>query len=231
MITVRHLSYSLGGRFILYDIELTLLAGSVSLLQGANGAGKSTLLKAMLLPDLFPDVFLLDGKPLRRYSDCRSFSARSGYLGHEPGLYMDLTALENLNFFLGLRGLRPAKDSLLLHLEEAGLSGALHLPVRFFSRGMQQRLGFLRLFLSRPDFLFIDEPLNSLDANGVAFFLSLVKGWQREDRVALIVSHSEQEIRPLADRFLFMRSGQLIADIAKDRYRGAVREKALSLLV
>ncbi|MBE7438049.1 MAG: ABC transporter ATP-binding protein [Spirochaetales bacterium] len=230
MISIRHLSYSLGGRFLLYDIDLTLSLGSISLLQGANGAGKSTLLKAMLLPDLFPDVFLLGGRPLRHYSDCQAMRSRCGYLGHEPGLYLDLTAVQNLNFFLGLCGQKISRKALLVHLEEAGLEGTWNRPVRYFSRGMQQRLGFLRLFLCEPDFLFIDEPLNSLDRSGVSFFLNCLQRWKREDRLALLVSHSDEELLPVVDRFLFMRNGQLVADLKKEQYTAAVREKAFALI-
>lgn len=230
MIFVSGLSYSVHSGYILYDLDLELANGSVALLQGPNGAGKSTLLKALLLPELFPGRIQCEGKALRRFADCRRYQGRCGYLGHEPGLYLDLTALENLRFFLKACGQRPSASTLDNLLVSGGLYEAKDRAVRHFSRGMQQRLGFLRLFAAQPDFLFVDEPLNALDRQGIAFFLELLEGWRRPDRLALIVSHNELDLAAIVDRFLFMRDGQIVADILRADYSKAAQSRVQNLL-
>ncbi len=148
--------------------------GQVAAVLGPNGAGKSTLLGILstLVPPSAGSVTWGDQR-LGRTSRLRS---RIGYVGHDPGVYGDLTASENLRLFARLlrRGGRQPPPSRSM-LARVGL-GTLRpdAPARTFSRGMQQRLALARALLAEPDLLLFDEPGSALDPAGAAWLTTVV---------------------------------------------------------
>jgi heme exporter protein A len=128
-----------------------------------------------------------------------------GYLGHDPLVYLDLTALQNLELFAELYGIADARARVEEMLDHVGLLPRAFEPVRTFSRGMAQRLGIARLLLHRPSLLLLDEPNSGLDASGSALMDQVIA----EGSSVVVVTHDVERAVQIADRVMVLRAGTL----------------------
>ena len=128
-----------------------------------------------------------------------------GYLGHDPLVYLDLTALQNLELFADLYGVPDPRDRIEELLDRVGLLARAFEPVRAFSRGMAQRLGIARLLLHRPSLLLLDEPTSGLDAQGAA----LLDGVVADGASVVLVTHDVERAVQVADRVMVLRAGRV----------------------
>lgn len=209
LLWARSVGAAVGRRYVLLDLDLSLHAGEIVAISGANGAGKTTLL-GLLAGDGRPDrgEVLLAGVPLQEVAPA-SLATRIGVLGHRPGLYLDLSAVENVALFAALAG-RPHDDAAALALlERVGLPrhDAVR-PVRHYSRGMAQRAAVARLLGSGADIWLLDEPSTGLDRAGCALLHDLLRAAADEGRALCVVSHDE-ELLAVADRRLVLDGGRL----------------------
>ena len=164
MISARSLGRRFGAKRVIRDLDLDVAAGGFLVVTGPNGSGKSTLL-ALLAGLLAPTEGELDVEPGRE---------RIGYLAHEPLVYRELTALENLDLYGRLYHVSERRETIGALLERFGLWEARHERVGSFSRGMQQRLALCRTLLHGPDLLLLDEPYSGLDADAAGLVDALV---------------------------------------------------------
>jgi heme exporter protein A len=174
---------------------------------GPNGAGKSTLLRT-LATLLRPDEGTLTVAGHALPDGARRARGLIGYLGHDPLLYLDLTAWQNLELFADLYGVPSPRERVEEGLARVGLLGRAFDPVRSFSRGMAQRLGLARLMLHHPVLLLLDEPYAGLDAPG-ATLLDEVMAEARGTRGVVLVTHDVERAVGLADRLLVLRGGRV----------------------
>jgi heme exporter protein A len=144
-----------GSRRVLHDLGFELARGDALVVTGPNGSGKTTLLR--LLVGLVA--------PTRGRLDVALDRARVGYVGHEPLLYRELTAVENLDLFGRLYRVPERRERIGMLLERFGLWDARADRVSSFSRGMTQRLALCRALLHDPELLVLDEPHSALDAD------------------------------------------------------------------
>ncbi len=196
-----------GYRVVLSGISMRVAPGEAVLVLGHNGAGKSTLLKMLstLIPPRRGDVSVL-GHALPGEGGVRR---RLGYLGHDPQLYLSLTAVENLRFAARLHGLRLQDKELFTRLEEVGLLPVAMQPVSSYSRGMLQRLALIRVSLHGPDLLLLDEPFTGLDTSGRKHVLSLLERLSKEGKTVVLTTHEIREVYPFADRVLGLLRGRV----------------------
>jgi heme exporter protein A len=189
-----------GERVALAGVTLELEAGKTLAVFGANGAGKTTLLRilATLLRPHRGAVRVL-GRELPR--EGYAVRGRVGFLGHDPLLYRDLTARENLRFHARLHGVSFARIDTLL--EAVGLERRGDEPVHTFSRGMVQRLAVCRAVLHEPELLLLDEPLAGLDPGAAAAVAPLLAGGTR-----VLISHDVEHGLDEADLVLGLRGGR-----------------------
>jgi heme ABC exporter ATP-binding subunit CcmA len=145
-----------GGRAVFRDLSFTLERGGCLLVTGPNGSGKTTLLR--LLAGL--------AVPTRGTLTVSADRARLGYLAHEPLLYRELTAVENLDLFGRLYRVPERRERIGMVLERFGLWDARRERVADYSRGMVQRLALCRALLHDPELLVLDEPFTALDQAG-----------------------------------------------------------------
>lgn len=183
-------------------VDLDLSAGECLAVVGANGAGKTTLLR-MLATLVRPDAGTIAICGHELPGAATAVRSTIGYLGHDPGVYLDLTPWQNLEFFSDLQGADRARVPDLL--DEVGLLVRAHDPVRTLSRGMIQRLGLARLLVSDPRLLLLDEPHSSLDAQGQDLLDGRVTG--RGGRGVVLVTHDRARAGALADRVLTLDHG------------------------
>jgi Cu-processing system ATP-binding protein len=190
-------------------VDLDIPAGEVFGLIGHNGAGKTTLFKLMLglLPASAGDI-RIGGRPVRGEA-FRQVRRGIGYLPESLALYDNLSGLETLRFFARLKGADPATCPRLLG--QVGLAGAAGKRVRGYSKGMRQRLGFAQALLGSPRLLFLDEPTNGLDPQGILEFYGILNELRATGVTLILTSHILAEIQQRVDRLGLMRAGRLQA--------------------
>ena len=158
MIRAVALEKRFGARRVLRGVDVDLADGGFIAVTGANGSGKTTLLR--ILAGLTA--------PTRGSLEVAVDRGRLGYLGHEPLVYRELTALENLDLFGRLYRVPERRERIGMLLERFGLWDARGERVAEYSRGMQQRLALCRALLHEPSLLVLDEPYAGLDEAGAA---------------------------------------------------------------
>jgi ABC-type multidrug transport system ATPase subunit len=150
------------------------------------------------------------GDRLHRSSSLRS---RIGYVGHEPGIYGDLTAQENLRLFATLHGYRDTERRARELLDRVGLGEArAEAPARTFSRGMQQRLSLARALLAEPDLLLFDEPSSALDPAGAAWLATVLATERDAGRIVILVTHDLEAAAGVTEHVVILRRGRLALD-------------------
>ena len=187
MILARALEKRYGRRRALRPVDLDLPERGFLVVTGANGAGKTTLLR--LVAGLVA--------PTRGVLEVGVERGRLGYLGHEPLLYRDLTALENLDLYGRLYRVPERRERTGMLLERFGLWDARGERLAAFSRGMTQRLALCRALLHEPDLLLLDEPFSALDADGAALLerqLAELAG----STTVVVSTHGTERLEPLA---------------------------------
>jgi heme exporter protein A len=191
-----------GERTALRDITLSLPAGHTLVVFGPNGAGKSTLLRilATLLRPHAGSARVL-GHELPR--EGWAVRGRVGLLGHDPLLYRDLTARENLRFHARLHGVRPERVDEVL--ERVGMERRADEPVHTLSRGMVQRVAVARAVLHEPPVLLLDEPRANLDPAAADLVEPLIG--TRSGRTRVVTSHDPAGGLSEADLALGLRDG------------------------
>jgi ABC-type multidrug transport system ATPase subunit len=156
MIRARGLEKRYGRRRVLRGLDLDLAPEGFLLVTGPNGSGKTTLLR--LLAGL--------AAPTRGTLEVAADRGRIGVVAHDPLVYLDLTALENLDLFGRLYRVRERRERIGMLLERFGLWEERNERVASYSRGMLQRLALCRALLHEPSLLILDEPFASLDDDG-----------------------------------------------------------------
>ena len=211
-VVLRELGRAYGERVALADVTVSVPRGATLAVFGANGAGKTTLLRvlATLLRPHAGEVVVL-GHALPR--EGWAVRGRIGLLAHEPLLYRDLTARENLRFHARLHDVADARAAELL--DAVGMARRADEPVASLSRGMAQRVAICRAVLHSPELLLLDEPLANLDpgaAGSVAPLIGRASGTTR-----VLISHDVELGLAEADLVLGLRGGrpELLAPAAE----------------
>jgi len=222
LIDARGVVRSFGGRRAVDGVDLCVRPGERVAVVGPNGAGKTTLLR-ILATLLRPEAgtLMVAGAAIPKQS--QAAREHIGYLGHDPMVYLDLTAQQNLELFCDLYGVEDARDRVAAALARVGLVARTHDPVRTFSRGMAQRLGIARLTLHDPRLLLLDEPYTGLDTQGTRILDELLAGLGDREAV-VVVTHELDRALDLAGEILVMRTGRVAArvgtaGVALDRFR------------
>jgi heme exporter protein A len=223
VVALRDLGRAYGERVALAGVTLDVPRGATLAVFGANGAGKTTLLRVLatlLRPHAGTATVL--GRELPR--EGWAVRGRVGFLGHEPLLYRDLSARENLRFHARLHGVDDDRAAALL--ETVRMARRADEPVRSLSRGMAQRVAICRAVLHRPELLLLDEPLANLDPGAAAAVAPLIGRASGATRV--LISHDVEVGLGEADVVLGLRGGrpEIVAaarGIGADDLRGLYR--------
>jgi heme exporter protein A len=204
-----------GEREALSDVSLSLSAGQTLVVFGPNGAGKTTLLRilATLLRPHAGKVTVLDR---RLPADAWAVRGHVGLLGHEPLLYRELTARENLRFHARLHGVEEGRVEEVL--AAVRLSDRAEEPLKTLSRGMVQRVAIARAVLHDPELLLLDEPWANLDPAARELVEPLIGAGTGPGglRTRVISSHDPSGGLSEADLVLGLRDGRpaLLAKVA-----------------
>jgi heme exporter protein A len=189
-------------------VDLHVAAGEAVALFGPNGAGKTTLLRmiaTLLRPTrgslrLFGHSVTDGGAQARR---------RIGFLSHHSFLYPDLTPTENLDFYARMFRVATPQTRVRELLEQVGLIGWAHRPVRTLSRGLEQRCGLARALLHEPDLLLMDEPFTGLDVDAAQMLRAVLQRAHARGTTLIMTTHDMAQGFALCRRALVLVRGRL----------------------
>ena len=211
-IEARGLTKQFGSILALDRLDLIVPAGSIFGLLGPNGAGKTTtirILTGLARPTSgsasVAEVDVgLDQPELRR---------RLGYLDQDPRFYAWMKGRELLELVGRLHGLSDSelRSRVVEMLARTGLTGAAERRIGGYSGGMRQRLGIAQALLHRPQILFLDEPVSSLDPEGRRDLLSLIAGLRGEATV-VFSTHVLSDVERICDRVAILDRGRLVTE-------------------
>ncbi len=206
-IEVRGLSKAFGHRAALQGVDLVVSPGEFLALFGPNGAGKTTLLRiiASLARPTAGSVRVL-GHDLAAAAAVRR---QIGLVSHQPLIYGNLTANENLHFFARMYDLPDAKARITELLEQVGLTTRRHDPVRTFSRGMVQRLSIARALLHDPAILLLDEPYTGLDLQAADMLRAMLQQLAALDRTVILATHNLDQGLEMCQRAALLHRGKV----------------------
>ncbi len=207
-IQVTGLSKAYGFYRIFEEMSFTIQPGACFALFGPNGAGKTTLLR-ILATLLTPSqgqftIFGQDG-----VSQKDSVRTIMLFIAHGSHLYDELSATENLQFALALRGQSPELSQLKRALDQTGIGAYGNLKIRQFSAGMKKRLSLAKVILAQPKLLLLDEPYNALDDGGVAITNQLIQDTMKRGGAVVMTTHDRIKAAKIATEGGILQAGHL----------------------
>lgn len=201
----------------LNGVSFDVPEGSIVGFLGANGAGKTTSMKIIMdfiRADMGEVVF---SKKLGEHR--LEVFKNIGFLPERPYFYPNLTGSEFLIFMGSLSEMkeRDIKDSINKWSARFKIDHALGRPLRTYSKGMLQRIGFLATILHSPKLIILDEPLSGLDPIGRKELKDVIVEVHREGKTVFFSSHIVPDIEEICDRVVFLQDGKLVYDGPVDK--------------
>ncbi|HBZ77619.1 MAG TPA: bacitracin ABC transporter ATP-binding protein [Clostridiales bacterium] len=209
---------------IIHDVDWLIGPGDRYGILGENGAGKTTLLKMLAgLAKPTEGNYSIFGESEKETAKLRD---RIGVLIESPGLYPNMTALENMKIKALMLGMND--DAFLKELlADVGLdSRSEKLKVKQYSLGMKQRLGIAMTLVGHPDLLLLDEPINGLDPQGIVEIRELIARLSKERNITILISsHILEELSKISTRYGILHNGQLIDEFTHSELLRRCRER------
>lgn len=198
---------------VLKGIDLDIYAGEVIGYLGGNGAGKSTTVKILcgILGDFTGEVSIL-GLDVRK--EPLKIKRQIGYIPENALMYEHLTPREYLEFIGTMYNMPPAdiQEAIRRLLFQFGMQDHMNERMTAFSKGMKQKIHIISAMLHNPDILFMDEPLNGLDANAVIMIKEMIAQWAKEGKTIFYCSHLMDVVEKVASRIVLIDQGIVVAN-------------------
>jgi heme exporter protein A len=207
-IEVRKLVKSFGHQTALRGVDLEVAEGQFLTLFGPNGAGKTTLIRCVSsLTRPSAGTIRLRGQDLSKAAT--SLRQHIGLISHNPLLYGDLTADENLRFFARMYDLGDTEARIDAALDQVGLVARRRDPVRNYSCGMVQRLAIARAILHDPTIMLLDEPYTGLDLQAADMLRSVLQDLAASKRTVILTTHNLEQGLEMCDRAAILHRGKV----------------------
>ncbi|WP_100753121.1 cytochrome c biogenesis heme-transporting ATPase CcmA [Vibrio salilacus] len=191
MLEVSQLTAIRDERTLFESLSFTIDSGELVQIEGRNGTGKTTLLRIITgLGDRDSGDIFWDGEQIESNRD--AFHQELLFLGHQTGVKRELTAYENLRFYLSVHAQKQV-DKLTVYqaLTKVGLAGREDVPVAQLSAGQQRRVALARLWLSDHKLWILDEPLTAIDKQGVKVLESLFLQHAESGGIVMLTTHQD----------------------------------------
>ena len=178
-LNVSNISCIRSGNEIFKNISFSLINGQVGLLTGSNGSGKTTLLRVLagLIPNKYGSI---------KYNN-KNLKNNFFILGHKIGIKDEITPNDDLLFWSLVYGFNNFEDV----LEKVNLLKYRNLKCKYLSQGQKQRLAIARLIISQKLLWFLDEPLSSLDKEGISLLKNIIISHTQSEGIVILSSHSD----------------------------------------
>ncbi|MBC1284411.1 ATP-binding cassette domain-containing protein [Listeria booriae] len=216
------LSKKFGDNYAVNHVNMTVQKGDIYGFIGKNGAGKTTFIR------LITELMYKNGGDVSLFGsthpkDIHQARKRIGAVIEGPSLYPNMTAHQNLNYYLLQKGI-PDKNRINEVLEFVGLENTGRKKYRNFSMGMKQRLGIGLAILHHPDFLILDEPINGLDPMGIIEIRNIILKLNKTyGTTVFISSHILTELALIANRYGIINNGRLVKELSKEELESESR--------
>lgn len=220
MIHARGVVKAYGLKPVLRGLDFDVPQGAFVALLGSNGAGKTTLLR-ILTSLAKPAAGLVEIAGYRIPGQEAAARGMLGFVAHQPLLYGDLSAEENLRFYSRMYGVESIDGRVDEVLQIVELTRARHELVRAFSRGMQQRLAIARAVLHSPRILLLDEPHTGLDQDAAEALDGLLERLAGAGSTVVMTSHDLPRAARLADRLDILSQGVISASVRREETSAA----------
>ena len=208
-IRLDNLRKSFAGKPALHGVSFDVQRGEIFGLLGHNGAGKSTAL-GILLGQVYPDEGEAFVGGISVQKDRPKALAKVGAIFEQPRFYDYLSGWRNLEIFTSYSA-AVSRAEMQDAVDFVGLTGRIHDKVGAYSQGMRQRLGLAQALLPAPEVIFLDEPTNGLDPEGIAEMRLLIQRLHRERGLTvLFCSHLLSEVEVLCERVAILNKGRLL---------------------
>jgi|GEM_PF-1090784 len=212
-INISNVSKSIGSQQILNNVSIKVNRGDIFALVGPNGAGKTTLIRLILnLYNIDSGSITVDNVDVRTKAYDR-VRQKIGFLLDNIGLFRDLTAWENLEFFHRIyfpdASKRDRADKISRLLKDFDLYDKKNSNISFFSRGMRQRLALARALVNDPELLILDEPARGLDLEGQVLLRNFI--WENASmgKTVFINSHDLLSLQKICTKIAFINKGKI----------------------
>jgi ABC-type multidrug transport system ATPase subunit len=217
MIEISNLVKKFGRKRVIDELELEVKDGDFLTIFGPNGSGKTTLIKlisTLLKPS--SGTMMVNGHDSGE--DGIEIRKSLGLVSHETYLYEELTAKENLKFYMKLYGIPFTKEKdreLDRMLRRVGLLHRMNDKVGTFSRGMKQRLSILRATIHNPKVLLLDEPYTGLDHKARGILNEMLLGFHNEGKTIVMTTHDIDKGYAVSQRLAILVGGKIVLDKQK----------------
>ncbi len=208
-VVVENVSLKIKNETILDNINLELEKGKIHGLIGRNGSGKTMLIKCICgFVKASEGNIYVDGVLIGKQTD---FPKKCGIIIETPGFVPYYSGYRNLKILAGLNN-GTSKEAVKKAMDDTGISYAAGKLVKTYSLGMRQRLGIAQAIMDDPDILFLDEPMNGLDKEGVEDMRKLFLGLKKQGKTILLVSHNSEDIESLCDDIHEIEKGKIVGE-------------------
>ncbi|PLR96749.1 ABC transporter ATP-binding protein [Bacillus sp. T33-2] len=209
IIEVNDVHKSFNGRAILTDVSFSIQEGTINGLLGPNGAGKTTIIRLLngVIDATGGEMSVLGYNPK---TDGNEIRKKAGIVTESASLYHDMSAWDNLVFFSKIYGAADKKRIEYL-LEQFDMTAHKDQLVGTFSTGMKKRISLAKALLHKPSLLFLDEPTNGLDPEGINAVMHYLGMVNKQEKVTILIcSHVLHQLESVCDSFLFLNNGRII---------------------
>lgn len=224
MIKIDNLTKVYDGVKAVDTINLTIEKGDVFGFLGPNGAGKTTTIGMMvgLIEPTSGHCYIDDIDVTRKPLEAKRIT---GYMPDGVGFYPNLTGRQNLKYFSKFYGMKDSEADARIAglLDRVGL-GKVEKPVGSYSRGMKQRLGLAQALLNDPEYVFLDEPTNGLDPEGVVQFREIIKELAARGKTVFFSSHIIGEVQQACHTIGIISRGKIVALGTQEEIRQKMRK-------
>ncbi|MER2061063.1 MAG: ABC transporter ATP-binding protein [Niallia sp.] len=213
IVTIKNLRKNYGAKEVLKGVDLHVYRGEIIGYIGPNGAGKSTTVKIILgIEGNYYGEVMLFGKNIKE--DSIEYKRKIGYVPEIAEVYDNLTAYEYVTFIGQLYGMSADfvdyKAKRLMEL--FGIGEVYHSRISSYSKGMRQKLLIISSVLHNPDILFLDEPINGLDANSVMVFKEILAQFASSGKTIFYSSHIMDVVEKISSRIILLNDGKIMVD-------------------
>jgi ABC-2 type transport system ATP-binding protein len=231
MIRTENLTKIYGGVKAVDNVSIEVGKGEVFGFVGPNGSGKTTTI-GMLVGLIEPSGGKCSINGIDVTHNPLEAKKITGYLPDGIGFYPSLTAIQNLKYFSRFYGMsdKDADARIQTLLQYVGLDG-VEKPTEGYSRGMRQRLGLAQALLNDPEVIFMDEPTNGLDPQGVVTFRNIIKDLCKKGKTVFFSSHILEDVRQVSTKIGVISKGQMIAQGTTDEVRRMMQKDDLTTIV